>query len=145
MKVYAYICTRSVEEMTETTDKLLTFMAECEIKSFLLPKASSIFQAYQHAFAATNPSSEDIIIMCHDDIMIREEPKTFVSKLKSLIALPNTGFVGPAGTEDLGPDAVWWSQDRWAQKKHHGRVYHLDPQGKEYETYYGKPDKVVIL
>jgi GT2 family glycosyltransferase len=145
MDIYAYICTRSIEEMTETTDKLVAYLAECSIKSFLLPNTNSIFQAYNHAYTVTNPSSDDIVIMCHDDIVIREKPKTFLKKLKETLDNPDTGFVGPAGTEELGPDAVWWNQERWALKKHHGKVYHLDPAGREYETPYGPPGEVVVL
>tara|TARA_R100001530_G_C4265677_1_gene141730 strand:- start:115 stop:765 length:651 start_codon:yes stop_codon:yes gene_type:complete len=131
--------------MTETTDKLLSYFAKCEIQSFLLPKASSIFIAYQHAYLTTAPKEDDIIIMCHDDIEIREKPEIFKSKLIKLLSEDKIGFVGPAGTSLLGRDAVWWNQQHWAMKKHHGRVYHLDPQGKEYETYYGKPSEVVVL
>lgn len=145
MNIYAYICTRSIEEMTETTDKLVSFLAECKIQSFILPKASSIFIAYSYAYAHTKPSSEDIVIMCHDDITIREDPKKFVSKLKKLLKKEDTGFIGPAGTAELGPEAIWWDQGRWAQKKHHGKVYHLDPNGKEYETLYGPPSDVAVL
>lgn len=145
MNIYAYICTRSIDEMTDTTDELIAYLAACEIKSFLLPKADSIFEAYNRAYTTTKPSANDIIIMCHDDIVIRETPETFVKKLKALLEEEDTGFIGPAGTADLGEDAVWWAQERWAQKKHHGKVYHIDPQGKEYQTFYGEPSEVAVL
>ena len=145
MNIYAYICTRSIEEMTETTDNLISYLAECGIKSFLLPNTSSIFLAYAHAYKVTDPEPEDIIIMCHDDIVIREKPEVFVQKLKDTLEEAKTGFIGPAGTAELGEDAVWWNQENWLNKKHHGRVYHLDPEGKEYETLYGPPDEVVVL
>ena len=145
MDIYAYICTRSIEEMTSTTDKLISYLAECEIKSFLLPKASSIFTAYHHAYIKTSPKPDDIVIMCHDDIVIRERPEQFKEKLISLLSEKGVGFVGPAGTAFLGEDAVWWNPHYWAAKKHHGRVYHLDPKGKEYETLYGPPGEVVVL
>lgn len=145
MNIYAYICTRSIEDMTETTDKLISYFAECEIKCFILPKSSSIFLAYQHAYLTTSPNADDIVIMCHDDVMIREKPHIFKSKLIKVLSEEGVGFVGPAGTAYLGEDAVWWNPQNWSMKKHHGRVYHIDPQGKEYETYYGDPGEVVVL
>ena len=45
----------------------------------------------------------------------------------------------------LGPDAVWWDQERWQQAKHRGVVTHIDPKGKEYVTPYGPPGDVVTL
>jgi len=61
------------------------------------------------------------------------------------VLLPETGFVGPAGTTYLSPNAVWWDQDVWKAGLHRGKVSHLDDQGKEYLTEYGPADDVVAL
>ena len=78
----------------------------------MLSGAKSIFSAYQGAFEKINPEKEDIVIFCHDDIEIRENPAEFVEKLRNSFSAPEVGFVGAAGTMSLGPDAVWWDQER---------------------------------
>ena len=150
MAIHAIICTRSREDISEVTDKLLTFLSRCKIKVFLISGAKSIFSAYKNAYKRINPNPEDIIIFCHDDIEIREEPEAFVEKLDKIFSeSTQRGFVGPAGTTHLGETAVWWDQTLWRQRKHRGRVAHVDPQGKEYWTDY-TPNKcptreVVVL
>jgi len=145
MNIYAIICTRDRNKVTSTTDKLLTFLCAANIKIFMLSGAKSIFSAYQGAFEKINPEKEDIVIFCHDDIEIRENPAEFVEKLHKSFSSPEVGFVGAAGTMSLGPDAVWWDQERWQQAKHRGVVTHVDPKGKEYVTPYGPPGDVVTL
>ena len=145
MNIYAIICTRDRNKVTSTTDKLLTFLCAANVKIFMLSGAKSIFSAYQGAFEKINPEKEDITIFCHDDIEIRENPQDFVEKLKNSFSSPEIGFVGAAGTMSLGPDAVWWDQERWQQAKHRGVVTHIDPKGKEYVTPYGAPGDVVTL
>jgi len=145
MNIYAIICTRDRNKVTSTTDKLLTFLCAANVKIFMLSGAKSIFSAYQGAFEKINPEKEDIVIFCHDDIEIRENPAEFVEKLCNSFSAPEVGFVGAAGTMSLGPDAVWWDQERWQQAKHRGVVTHVDPKGKEYVTPYGPPGDVVTL
>ena len=107
--------------------------------------AKSIFRAYKTAFDKANLKDDDICIFCHDDVEIRENPADFVKKLQDLCSLPETGFVGPAGTTYLSENAVWWDQSVWRAGLHRGHVYHLDPNGVEYRTDYGPPDDVVAL
>ena len=145
MNIHAVICTRSREDITKTTDKLLTFLSACKVKTYLITGAKSIFSAYYGAFKRIAPQPEDIMIFCHDDIEIRENPLTFVTNLKKALENEDSGFTGAAGTMELGPTAVWWDQDRWMQKLHRGKVIHLDESNKEYVTYYGKPGDVVVL
>lgn len=145
MKINAIICTRDYNNITKTTDKLLKFYVTCEIYVYLMSGAKSLFSAYEVAFQKINPADEDIVIFCHDDIEIRETPENFKNKLSDLLNLPETGFVGPAGTAHLGKNAVWWDMDVWSAGKHHGKVLHINPQGHEYVTFYGKPDDVVVL
>tara|TARA_R100001163_G_C5040286_1_gene178569 strand:- start:656 stop:1348 length:693 start_codon:yes stop_codon:yes gene_type:complete len=145
MNIYAIICTRDRNEVSSTTDKLLNFLCKCGIEVYLISAAKSLFAAYHGAFTKIDPNPEDITIFCHDDIEIREQPKSFITKLKESLAYPEAGFVGAAGTVKLGSDAVWWDQSRWQQGKHRGKVVHINPQGREYLTPYGPPGDVVTL
>ena len=150
MAIHAIICTRSREDISEVTDKLLTFLSRCKINVFLISRAESIFKAYQRGFGYANPAEEDIVIFCHDDIEIREEPEEFVAKLEAMFTESTTrGFVGAAGTTHLGETAVWWERTLWEARKHRGRVSHITPEGVEYWTDY-TPNKcptreVVVL
>ena len=145
MNIYSLICTRSREDISPTTDKLLSFLAQGGVKTYLISGSSSIFSSYYGGVEKIDPDPEDLIIFCHDDIEIRENPSQFIEKLKAITSSDETGFVGPAGTTCLGPDAVWWDQGRWQQGLHKGKVTHIDPNEKEYLTYYGPPDDVVVL
>ena len=145
MNIHAVICTRDRNNVSPTTNKLVTFLCACNIGVYILSKASSLFSAYEGAFEKINPDPEDIIIFCHDDIEIRENPEPFIEKLKESLAPAEVGFVGPAGTMELGPDSIWWDQTRWQRGRHRGEVIHLDPTGKEYITHYGPPGDVVVL
>jgi len=145
MNIYAIVCTRDRNNVSETTDKLMSFLCSARIKILILSNAKSIFSAYYGAYNHINPTEDDIMIFCHDDVEIREDPIEFVGKLKNIFSSPEVGFVGAAGTTCLGPDAVWWDQTRWQQAKHKGKVTHIDPQGREYQTPYGPPGDVVAL
>lgn len=146
MRIHAIVCTRSREDISETTDALLTFLSRCSANILLVSGAKSLFSAYQKAYNAANPAPEDIIIFCHDDILIREKPEVFIDKLKTSLAEASTGFVGAAGTMCLGRNAVWWDLDQWKGRMHRGRVLHLHPEtNSEYETYYGAPGDVAVL
>jgi|TARA_A100000172_G_scaffold42715_1_gene26182 hypothetical protein len=145
MKIHAIICTRSRDDISATTDRLINFLCRCEIGVYLVAGAKSLFSAYKGAYNKIAPGKDDIIIFCHDDIEIREKPEVFTKKLKELLNEPQVGFVGPAGTQRLGVDAVWWNMEHWQQGYHKGKVLHVDPQGKEYETVYGPPSDVVVL
>jgi len=145
MEIYALICTRSRTDISETTDKLVSFLSRCGIKITLIAGAQSLFRAYKGAFEKNNANPEDIIIMCHDDIEIRENPTTFIEKVKNTLDRDMVAFAGPAGTTFLDKDAIWWEQGRWQKGLHKGKVTHIDPKGKEYLTSYGPPDDVVVL
>ena len=145
MNIHAFICTRSREEVSKTTNELLSYLSSCSINIILLANQTSLFSAYKRAFDKVSPKPEDIVILCHDDIEIREKPEIFIEKLKNSLKKESTGFAGPAGTTYLGGDAVWWDHDRWQQKLHKGKVTHVDPVGKEYVTLYGPPEDVVVL
>ena len=145
MDVYAIICTRDRNNVSDTTDNLLRYLCSTEVKVFLMSGAKSLFAAYHGAFEKINPKDDDIIIFCHDDIEIREPAQQFIQKLKASFNAPEIGFVGAAGTMELGEDAVWWDLSRWQRGRHRGKVTHINPQGKEYLTTYGDPGEVVAL
>jgi len=145
MTINAIICTRSREDISETTDKLLAFFNKCRIHSYLISGATSIFSAYEGAYRQIAPKPDDIMIFCHDDIEINQPPDTFLHTLVTSLNSNEVGFVGPAGTTCLSENAVWWDQILWQQGKHKGKVHHIDPQGKIYCTSYGPPDDVVVL
>lgn len=145
MNIYCVLCTRSTDKMTKTTKKLLEFLASCDIETTIMANAKSIFTAYNKAFTHINPEDEDIVIFCHDDIEIRDTPEDFKKALRNTLKDPQVGFVGPAGTTYLSKNAVWWDQDIWKMGLHRGLVKHLNAEGKEYDTYYGEPDAVVVL
>jgi len=145
MNIHAIICTRDRNNVSSTTNKLISFLCKCKIGVYLVSGAKSIFGAYRGAFEKIDPDDDDILIFCHDDIEIRENPEEFLKKLTTLTSLPETGFIGPAGTTYLSQNAVWWDQEWWKAGKHKGKVIHVDPQGKEYITQYGPPDDVAVL
>ena len=112
----------------------------------LMCKQKSIFDAYKQAFDKVNPNPEDLFIFCHDDIEIHEAPEDFVKKIQEETKDDDVGFIGPAGTTDLGTNAVWWDREKWRAGKHRGRVYHVHPdQNYPVDTLYGFPGNVVAL
>ena len=146
MNTYAVICTRSREDISPVTHKLLQYYTSIGVQVLLLCKQSSIFSAYNLAVSKINPDPEDLIIFCHDDIEIHEAPEDFLKKLKEETDHTDVGFVGPAGTTVLEKDAVWWNRDNWRAGKHRGRVFHIHPDQKHpVDTLYGFPGNVVVL
>lgn len=145
MSIHAIICTRSAKDVTPTTDRLFKYLVSCGITVYIMSGAKSIFKAYKTAFDKANLEDDDICIFCHDDVEIRDTPEEFTKKLEALCSLPETGFVGPAGTTYLSPNAVWWDQEVWRAGLHRGKVSHLDQNQREYVTFYGPPDDVVAL
>jgi len=145
MDIHAVICTRSSQRVPKITDDLVKFYASCNIKVYLLANQSSIFKAYQAGYNAANPDKDDIMIFCHDDIVIRETPEDFVDKVTKNCSMENTGFIGPAGTTVLTENAVWWDQNQWKMGRHRGFVKHLNEMRQEYDTPYGPEGPVVAL
>ena len=158
MSIHAIICTRSREDISETTDKLLTYLNNCSIKVYLIVGAKTIFGAYEGAYKKINPNPDDVIIFCHDDIEIRSTPLFFMEELSKSLGDKSTGFVGAAGTTKLNENAVWWDHELWKQGYLRGKVIHVaDPrklpesqfgigqQIFEEDTFYGPPGEVVAL
>lgn len=145
MNIHAVICTRSSEQVSSITDKLVKYLASCNIKVYLLANQSSIFEAYSKGYKLANPDKDDIMIFCHDDIEISEKPEDFVRKVTETCNLDNTGFIGPAGTTNLTENAVWWDQNQWKMGRHRGFVRHLNEKKVPYDTNYGPEGPVVAL
>jgi hypothetical protein len=104
-----------------------------------------IFQGYDSAVNSLNLKADDIVILCHDDIQILQNRSDFHEILQSALDKPLTGFVGVAGTTELGTNAMWWDPNRRAQGKHSGFVF----QGQDYYSmtpnYFGPHRNCVVL
>jgi len=146
MNTYAVICTRSREDISPTAHALMNYYSSVGVQTLLMCNQASIFSAYASAFKKVNPDPEDLFISCHDDIEVHEAKEDFLNKLKEETDSTDVGFVGVAGTTDLGKDAVWWDREKWRAGKHRGRVYHVHPdQIHPVDTLYGFPGPVVVL
>ena len=144
MKLYAIICTRD-KDINPVTTTLVNTLSSYGVEVKLLVNQASIFSAYEKGLQACEASPQDIIICCHDDIVLLNEKVSFVAALASCTN-PETGVVGPAGTSLLGKDAVWWNQERWQAGYHRGAVRHNDKeQEKIQNTHYGPYGQVVAL
>ena len=111
----------------------------------ILANQSSIFEAYKKGMDLCDAKDGDIIILCHDDIELLDSKEEFISKL-AICVQPRTGIVGPAGTTNLGNDAVWWNQKNWQAGYHRGLVSHISKEnGEVYGTHYGPQGQVVVL
>ena len=143
MKIYAVICSRD-KEFSPITKKLVSKLSSLPARVMVMTNQDSIFSGYKKAFDKVNPDDNDIFILCHDDIEIKDDPKKIINAI-SITTAEGYGFVGVAGTKLLGADAVWWQRDRWEKGFHSGKVYHTDEKSESYETYYGPQSNVVVL
>jgi len=143
MKIFCIICTRS-NDLNNVTKKLLDTLSSFSIHTKLLVNQKSIFEAYDKGLKSCDANPEDIVIFCHDDVLIFDEKEVFLTKLLKC-QHNNVGIIGPAGTTYLGQDAVWWNHANWAKGKHKGLVYHVTEDGKLNPTEYGPSGKVVAL
>lgn len=140
------ICTRS-ENLSSTTKSLLAYLSRAKVAVKLLVNKKSIFSAYNEGlnlFKADGYGPDDVLILCHDDIEIFNDPFHLRRLMFEVSLNPECGFVGPAGTMYLGEDATWWNHDRWAKGMHSGFVMH----GKSsdlHTTVYGPYQEVVVL
>jgi hypothetical protein len=144
MKIFAFICTRN-ESLPDYTQKLVSYLSRCKIDVNLLVNKESIFEAYSKAIKNITIEDKDIVIFCHDDIEIIMDPQQFINVLVNASRKNKAGFFGPAGTEFLSPDAVWWGKKQWMEGRLKGFVLHgKDIQHTQY-TFYGNPGRVVCL
>jgi len=89
-----------------------------------------------------NESSNDIVILCHDDIYF--DTSSWYHKIIKHFEKSDYGILGVAGTTYLPKSGQWWEQ----RKKMHGIVNH-EHQGKKWTSKYsedlGKKVKEVIV
>jgi hypothetical protein len=145
MKIYSVICTRSKDNITDVFRNLLKFYGSCDITSYVVCGASSIFRSYAKTVKNLDLKDDDVVIFCHDDLEIHEKPEKFVEKITLETKKPGRAFVGLAGTTFLGPEAIWWDQNLWKQGFHRGKVTHLDRFKQPFLTDYGPEGEVVVL
>lgn len=136
MTYHAFICSRSAE-LTPTKKNLLRYLDNAGVKTKLIVGAESIFSGYEKAFRAAQPESEDIIILCHDDLEILTPWDQAKEKIEEYLNKKETGFLGVAGTTELATDAVWWNKDCWEGGLLRGKVRHGLTLEDSYETAFG--------
>ena len=79
---------------------------------------------------ALDEAKYDIIVFCHDDIII--ETKQVANKIKKLFDKnPEYGILGVAGTKYMAKSGKWWED----KKKMYGRVKHTH-NGKSWLSSY---------
>ena len=144
MNIYSLTCTRE-DTPTQTLTTLLEYFKKCDIKSKLLIKEPSIFDAYNKGIEDLNASLEDIVILCHDDIEILTLPEVFTHLLKEKLTKEDTGFVGIAGTRVFSNSGVWWDMQLWQQGSHSGYVFHGEDIANMDPSFYGKFGEVVVM
>jgi len=143
MQIYAFICTRD-KNFKPTTLKLLKYLDRLQINTKLIIGKSSIFDAYHETFNKLTLNPNDIIIFCHDDIEIISSKLSFLEGLGKL-NLPDTGFVGVAGTTHLSENCVWWDIELRKQQLHRGFVLQGETLNSSYGNYFGPYSQVVVL
>ena len=136
MIYHAFICTRS-KELTPTKKSLLKYLDKAGIKTKLIIDTNSIFGGYEKAFRAAQPDSDDIIILCHDDLEIFTPWEEVKKEVEKYFLKKDTGFLGVAGATKLTSSAVWWDKDCWEKGLLRGKVRHGPNLENSYETKFG--------
>jgi hypothetical protein len=139
--IYPIICTREVNYKDITTHLSLYLKEAIDEYPTFVFGASSIFKGYEEGLLKINPRSQDIIILCHDDIKILTDPRIFKDYLK-ILSKKDTGFIGVAGTSYFNDPCVWWQSPRDTLK---GIVWHGDDHVKAPATYFGPYGEAVVM
>jgi len=138
MNIYAFVCTRS-DKPGKSFNKLVKNFVEWGIHVKILRDKDSIYEAYSEAYGSLKYGSNDIIIMCHDDIEILCNKEHFLNCLAET-SKPEVGFIGVAGTTKLSQNAVWWENINTGQCR--GSVIHSDDL---HPTFYGPTGGVDVM
>ena len=96
MKLYAIICTRD-KDLNPNTSTLVNTLSSYGVDVKLLVNQSSIFSAYKKGMEVCNASSEDIIICCHDDIVLLDGKVDFIAALSKCADPKNRDCRGQQG------------------------------------------------
>jgi hypothetical protein len=140
MAIHAFSCTRS-ENLSDTAKNLNSFFSDCGIKHKFLVGETSIFDAYSKAVSSPDIDTNDIVILCHDDIIIHSTRPDFLREIIKA-SKKGIGFLGVAGTSTLPPDGIWWKSPNYNLS---GEVYHLPKSGARFLTRYGPCGQVEVL
>ena len=139
LKIYSLICSRD-NNHSKTTLELFSYFKDAGIETKSLIKFDSIFNAYECGIKRINPNPEDIIILCHDDIEIKNSKEEFIKILTDNTKDP--GFIGVAGTKHFNRTGIWWN---WSKPIYmSGRVDH-GLKGQEHGTYFGPYGNTVVM
>lgn len=141
--IYSFSCTRS-STLSSTSKRLEKYLDNCGIIHKWIIGSKSIFTSYSKAITNLNPKDDDIIILCHDDIDIWDDPNELKEQLK-LCLQKDVGFVGVVGTTHLAKDAVWWEANRRQEGLHRGFCFQGDNREVFYPNYFGPNGRVVVL
>lgn len=95
----------------------------------------SVLSAVKDGLSKLSPN--DIVIICHDDIVIQD--RHLVERLEEKL-IPGVGYVGIAGSTALTDVAIWWENKQFMS----GSLYHVDERGLHL-AYYGPCKDVVVL
>lgn len=98
------------------------------------PGIMSLTQAYQKGL---EQASHNIVIFCHDDILL---PEKWGKTIVKLFETTDYGIIGLAGTTDLGADGKWWEQ----RNRMVGIVKHTDGKKTWENKYSGAFPKHII-
>src|SRR5689334_4165493 len=129
--IYPIICTREAR-LKPITNELINYFDNIDIKTQLVINASSIFTGYEEGLIKIKPKPQDIIILCHDDIKILNDPSYFTDYLE-ILHKSKTGFIGVAGTASFNDPCIWWQSPRNDLR---GIVWHGDNHVTSPATYF---------
>jgi len=137
---YSLICSKD-KDYKPTTVHLFNYLSDVGVQVKNLVGKHSIFEAYQEGFNKINCNSEDIVILCHDDIEILTPKSSFLNLLLKCESA-DCGFVGVGGTRVLEDPCIWWD---WNKKQNlSGGIYHGTMMNR-YWTQFGALGQVVVL
>lgn len=142
--IYSIICSRK-DKRPVNFDNLLKYFIDAKIHCVVAYDQEGIFQGYHNTLKSLNAKDDDIIILCHDDIQIFSDRDQFINILTEELSKPDVGFVGPAGTTYLGPNAVWWDHILRQQNYHRGFVFQGSDPKKLNPNHFGPHGNVVVL
>lgn len=143
-KIFFSICSRK-NKRPKSLDTLVSYIEQDKDMHYSIsydPK--SVYEGHSSNLNNFVGQDNDIIVLCHDDIEIISHVEQF-KKYISVSVLPNTGFVGVAGSTRFDKEigGAWWSARNSRETR--GFVF----QGEDLETatpnYFGPAGQVVAL
>jgi hypothetical protein len=141
LNYYSLVCSRD-SDYSGTTKNLFKYFSDAGVKVKSLVGQPSIFTAYDKGVNSLKDArSNDIVILCHDDIDILTPADRFKFILDENLK-EDIGFVGVAGTSKLNADGIWWD---WNDPQHmSGEVIHGSYRDS-HTTNFGPYKEVAVL